>query len=301
MGSHQTGIIDAHVHLYPAEVSRNPQDWAARMNEPRWSALVEPRTDRKIRQGWADCDQLLQDMDAAGVERAVLLGWYWEQHATCVWHNRYYSECVKKHPERLWAFATVQASAGDEAIDEMKRSADNGLIGLGESCPPAVGGAYDDPNWMRVWEQARKLDWPVNLHVADPTGRPYPGRVETPLQEIVSLAERLPELRLILAHWGGGLIFHELNPYCRRALRNAVYDTAASSLVYRSGVFAQAVAAVGSERILFGSDYPLLTQPDQQPKPEFFEAIEEVKTAGLTKETTSRILGQNSRHVLGQG
>lgn len=292
------GIIDAHVHLYPAEVSRDPQGWAARMREPRWAALVEPRADRKVRQGWADCDRLLRDMDAAGVERAVLLGWYWEQQATCVWHNRYYAACVRQHPDRLSAFATVQAAAGAAAIDEMNRAAEAGLIGLGESCPPAVDGGVVDPNWMRVWEEAVKLNWPVNLHVTDPAGRPYPGRVETPLQEIVALACKMPELRLILAHWGGGLFSHELNGHCRKALRNVVYDTAASALVYESTVFARAVATIGSGRILFGSDYPLLTHPARQPEPGFVSAVEEVRNAGLGAETIAAILGGNARRML---
>lgn len=301
MGSQQTGIIDAHVHLYPAEVSRNPREWAVRMNEPLWGALVEPREARRVRQGWADCDQLLHDMDAAGVERAVLLGWYWEQHATCVWHNRYHADCIKKHSERLWAFATVQAAVGAAAIDEMKRAADVGMIGLGETCPPAVGGSYSDPNWMRVWEQALELNWPVNLHVTDPAARPFPGRVETSLVEIVGLAARLPELRLILAHWGGGLIFHELNPYCRHALRNACYDTAASSLIYDSEVFSRAVAAVGAEKIIFGSDYPLLTHPAREPEPGFATAIEGVRRTGLSNDESARILGGNSRSLLNRG
>lgn len=51
-------------------------------------------------------------MDRAGVERAVLLGWYWEQAETCVWQNRFYGRCVREHPDRLLAYATIHPGAG---------------------------------------------------------------------------------------------------------------------------------------------------------------------------------------------
>ena len=48
-------------------------------------------------------------------------------------------------------------------------------------------------------------DWklPVNLHVTDPDGRAYPGRVETPLTDFIALAREFPKLNFILSHWGG--------------------------------------------------------------------------------------------------
>lgn len=299
MNSPATGIVDAHVHIYPAEVGRDPQAWAERMGEPHWGALVALHPDRKVRQGWADCDRLLRDMDDAGVERAILLGWYWERHETCIWHNRYYADCIRRYPDRLWAFATVQADAGAAAREEMLRAAGEGFVGLGEICPPAVGGRYLDDKWMRIWEQAVELGWPVNLHVTDPASRPYPGRVATPLEDLVSLASRLPELHLILAHWGGGLAFHEFNPYCRRVLKNAVYDVATSSLLYDTSVYPEVVKRIGANRILFGSDYPLVTRPGTDPEPGFQLALREIRQSGLPDSDLVKILGANVRQLIG--
>ncbi len=293
------GIIDAHVHLYPTEVTRDPAAWATRMREPNWLALVTPDPARRVRQGWADADRLLRDMDTAGVERAILLGWYWENHETCVWHNRYHEACVRAHPDRLSAFATVQAAAGPTALDEIRRAAEAGSLGLGELCPRAVGGSPLDPAWLEVFSLAVELGWPVNLHVTDPASRWFPGRVETPLDEIITLAERLPVLRLILAHWGGGLALHELNPRCRRALANAVYDTAATPLLYDRRVYAAAAAIAGAERILFGSDYPLLVYPRVQTEPELVRLVQAVRTSPLVPEDMAAVLGGNARRLLG--
>ena len=295
-----TGIIDAHVHLYPAEVSADPAGWAARMGEPLWAALVTPQPGRRVQQGWADCDRLLRDMDAAGVERAVLLGWYWQRHETCIWQNRYYAACVRAHPDRISAFATVQAAAGiDASIEEMTRARDDGLIGLGELNPWSGGRSPLSDAWLAVFAQAVEMRWPVNLHVTDPASRMFPGRVATPLEDVVALAERFPGLRLILAHWGGGLIFHELNAHARKALLHVVYDTAATPLLYDPAIYAAGVRAVGAERVLFGSDYPLMVFPKEQREPDLVRVLAQVREAGLDDATLTAVLGGSARRVLG--
>ncbi len=48
---------------------------------------------------------------------------------------------------------------------------------------------------------------------------------------------------------------------------NVFFDTAASPLMYGPEVFRRAVARVGSERILYGSDYPLFLYPRQAREP----------------------------------
>lgn len=294
-----TGIVDAHVHLYPVEASTDPAAWAAKMHEPLWGALVTPQPGRRVQQGWADADRLLRDMDAAGVERAILLGWYWQRHATCVWHNRYYAACVRAHPDRISAFATVQAAAGERlAIEEMNRARDDGLIGLGELCPWSDGASPLDEAWQAVFAHAVALDWPVNLHVTDPASRFFPGRVVTPLEDVVTLARQQAGLRLILAHWGGGLVFHELNAHARQALQHCVYDTAATPLLYDRAIYTAAVKAVGAERILHGSDYPLMVFPKEQREPDLARPLDHVRDAGLDTPTLAAILGENVRRLL---
>jgi predicted TIM-barrel fold metal-dependent hydrolase len=298
MPATRTGVIDAHVHLYPAEVAKDPALWAERMGEPAWGALVTPHPERRVRQGWANCDRLLRDMDAAGVERAILLGWYWERLETCQWHNRYYESCVRAHPDRLSAFATVNAAAEADALAEMRRCADAGFIGLGEICPRAFGVSPLHPQWVAVFQLAIELNWPVNLHVTDPSSRVFPGRIETPLDEIVALAEQMPRLRLILAHWGGGLALHELNPRCRKALANAAYDTAATPLLYDARVYAAASNIVGADRILFGSDYPLLVFPKDQAEPDLTRVVQAARASGLPLDQMNAVLGGNAARML---
>ena len=288
-------IIDCHVHLYPDAAIADPAGWAAARGEPNWARMVGPRDDgAPSLQGWADVERLLRDMDEAGIDRAVLVGWYWENPATCVEMNRFHAECVQRHPDRLEGFATLHAAAGAEAVAaELKRCREEGLSGLGELCPPAQGYGYDEPALAAALELAAQWYWPVNLHVTEPAGRAYPGRVETPFLELLALARRHPEVRFVLAHWGGMLPFFELNQAVAKPLRNVFYDTAASPLLYRPQVFPLVARAVGADRIVYGSDYPLRLYPRHQAEPEFARFLEEIHASGLTKPELEAVLGKN--------
>lgn len=294
-------IIDCHVHLYPGDAIAAPAAWAAGRGETRWAAMVGPRADGGASlQGWADLDRLLRDMDVAGVDRAVLLGWYWETAATCAEQNRFYAECVRRHPDRLEAFATLHVAAGIEGVrSELGRSRDEGLSGIGELCPPAQGFGYNDPALAAALELAAAWRWPVNLHVTEPAGRAYPGRVETPFLELMALAARYPAVRFIFAHLGGLLPFFELNGAVAKSLANVFYDTAAAPLLYRPEVFPLVVKAVGAERIVYGSDYPLRLYPKGQAQPEFARFLGELRGSGLATAELAAVLGGNWARLRG--
>src|ERR1019366_7206026 len=111
----EAGIVDAHIHLYPAEVAADPGAWGRTRGEPGWAAGVAPKGRRSI-QGWADPDTLIADMDEAGVGACVMLGWYWERQETCDLQNKWHAGWIREHPGRLLAFAAVQAAAGQAAV-----------------------------------------------------------------------------------------------------------------------------------------------------------------------------------------
>ena len=69
----------------------------------------------------------------------------------------------------------------------------------------------------------------------------------TPLEDYVKLATSFPETTFILAHWGGGLPFFELNQQVRGTLSNIYYDTAASPLIYEPSIFRRVIDLIGPE------------------------------------------------------
>ena len=292
-------IVDSHVHFYSEEVSANPVKWGTEHGEPWWTSCIAPVGRRSV-QGWASAAVMLRDMDRAGIEKCVLLGWYWENQETCDLQNAWFSDLIKAHPDRLLAFATIQPRAKQSALDSLERALDVGFCGIGELFPQAQEFAFDDPYFSRVLQIASERGTPINLHVTDPLIPSKAATWATPLENFVRLAKDFPGVKLILAHWGGGLPFYELNPRLREILRNVTYDCAASPLLYDRQVFRQVVDLVGADRVLYGSDYPLLLYPREQQAPEFKRFLNDLATAGLTAEEQEKVLGKNLLRLVGQ-
>lgn len=293
-------IIDAHVHLYPPEVGPDPAAWAVAQDEPHWAALcTRRRRDGRPVQTFPTADQLLRQMDGQQVEMAVLLGWYWEQPATCAWQNRFFADCRRAHPDRFAAFATLHPAAGAAAVrDEIRWARDAGFCGLGELSPHSQHCPVDDPVLAVALELAGELGLPVNLHVTDPQGNKYPGRVETPLDDFRRLARTFPRTTFILAHWGGGLSLLETNPDVRNDLANVVYDTAASPLVCDDQIWRRALDVVPAGKVIFGSDYPLVLYPKTEREPGWNEILAEIGRAGLSAVEKTRLLAGNAARLL---
>jgi predicted TIM-barrel fold metal-dependent hydrolase len=285
-------VIDTHVHLYPPEVGRDPAAWAAAKGEAHWAMLCTRQRKDGAVQLFPTAVDLLHEMDAAGVEKAVLLGWYWEDPATCTWQNRFYAGLIRAHPDRFAAFATVHPAAGPGALDEVRRAKDDGLVGLGELSPHSQKGDLGGRTWRDILQLAGELDLPVNLHVTDPASGPYPGRVATPLADFERMARDFPATTFILAHWGGGLAFDP----AARALTNVWFDSAASPLMYGPDVWGRAATAVGAERLLFGSDCPLRLYPRTESGVGLAWFVQEAKQA-MAPADQPAVLGGNARQL----
>jgi predicted TIM-barrel fold metal-dependent hydrolase len=289
-------LIDSHIHLYPPEANRDPAAWAEAQGETHWATLsTRRRANGRLVQGFLEVDALLRALDDAHIGRAVLLGWYWQRPETCARQNRFYTACVRAHPDRLSACATLHPSAGrDATLEEVRRAAGEGLIGLGELSPHSQGYAVDDPVFAAVLSLAGERRLPVNLHVTDPDTPPYPGRVLTPLADFEALARAHPATTFILAHWGGLL---PIRDPAVRELTNLYYDTAASPLLYGPGVWGRFIGEVGPERVLFGSDFPLNLYPKHELESALVRFVEEARNSGLDLAALEPVLAGNAKRV----
>lgn len=292
------GIIDAHTHCYPQEVRCDPIAWAKSRGEAHWLKLVAPEGKRSL-QGWVDRERMLADMDVAGVERAVLAGWYWENPATCEEQNRWQERWVAAAPERFIAFASVHPDAGANALEEVRRAHGEGARGIGEVHLGVQGVGMREANWLRIVEYAASHQLPILFHVSEALGRPHAARVLTPLEDFQWLAENYPELRLILAHWGGLAGYAEMNSHVRKSFRNVYYDTAAGPLLYDKRIWKSMVEVVGAGKILFGSDYPLQLYPKNQYEPNFSSYLDELDEADLEEHEREAIASGNICTLLG--
>jgi hypothetical protein len=291
--------IDAHIHYTPPSLADNLAHFAKR--EPYWGLLVTPKANnQRSLQGWVTAERMIEDMDRADLDKVILVGEYFQQHESCVTRNDQALEIIKRWPERVIALATIQPKAGSAALDELKRCVEAGLHGVGELNPYAQGFDLNDPDFLRLIETCIVHDLPVNLHVSEEIGLYYPGKSTTPLRHYYWLAQRYPELKLILAHWGGGLFFYEIIPQVGQELKNVWYDTAASPLLYPTDkIFRVALQCLDHRKILYGSDYPLRIYPRRQQEPDLHHFIEEINALNLDRQVFKDIMGHNAAHLFG--
>ena len=289
-------MIDAHTHCFPPEISDNITQWADTNNESHWLKLVAPDNKTSL-QDWASKEAMLEAMDKANISQSILLGWYWENKATCLKHNELMKQWMDFAPNRLFAFASIYPNEDPIAQLELARSM--GFKGVGELHPIIQNYEANKTHWhtMAEWCEANK--WPINFHVTEGLNRAYPNFIPTPFHIYLDIATAFPNLRIILSHWGGGIPFFEQNPKLKDRLKNVYYDTAASPLLYDINVFKNVISMVGSEKILFGSDFPLKVYPKKQANADMETFIKDIQlNAGLSETEFEQIFEKNINHLL---
>ena len=276
-------IIDFHAHIFPESICAQRQPCCE--TEPAFEMLYGPPSARLV-----GPSELMAAMDAGGVDRAVVFGFPWQSPELYRRHNDFVMEAVREFPGRLIGFGCFDPLAPG-AAEEAERCLAGGLAGIGELAFYRSG--IDDAALdalVPVMEVCRRRGRPVLLHTNEPVGHVYPGKTPNTLAQIYRLVERFRDNTLVLAHWGGGLFFyHLLKREVKDRLRNVYFDTAASPYLYDPAVYSVAVQAVGAEKILFGSDYPLL------PPERYFG---EMAAAGLSPRDRDLICGRNAARLL---
>jgi hypothetical protein len=127
------------------------------------------------------------------------------------------------------------------------------------------------------------------LHASEPVGHQYSGKgLATPAM-IYPFIKSFQDLKIVCAHWGGGLPFYSLMPEVAGELKNVYFDSAATPFLYKAEIFRMVRDLAGGEKILFGSDYPLLS-----PK----RILDQVESAGLTEDEKAGIKGNNAKLLL---
>ena len=290
--------IDVHIHFTPPSMAENLAAFSEQ--EPYWGLLLTPGPVNHTVQGWATPERMINDMDKAGIDKVVLLGVYRQTPGSCTDTNNDTLDIMRRWPDRVIGFAVVQPTPVESAMDELKRCLDGGMRGVGELNPYGQGLAFDDPRFLRVVEACIEHDIPMNLHVNEEVGHFYLGKTVTPLGSYYQLARQYPELKLVLAHWGGGIFFYEIMPEVQRVMKNVWYDLAASPLVFPTqAIFRAALTTVSHKKLLFGSDYPLLVYPRTQTEPDFRPFLAELDSLNLDTDVYADLMGLNAARLLG--
>lgn len=193
----------------------------------------------------ADADLLVREADRAGIGRMLvtdIVSLFYDIEEG----NAYLRKQIARHPSRMAGYYSVgQARYGPKHLEAFERHVtDHGFIGLKiYSVPPMQ--LIVDPYLMPLIEKSAELRVPILAHS---TG-----------EECEAIARRVPECRIINAHMGccpqANGDWHR-SVAAAKAYPNIYLDTTSSS--FDNGMIEHAIEEVGADRVLYGSDLPLL-------------------------------------------
>jgi len=278
-------IIDFHTHVLPPGIKK---DRSAYVGKDKAFAAIY--SDEKVK--IATAEDLIENMDREGVAFSVVVNYGWSTHELCVETNDYILESVARYPERLAGFCSVSTYTDDKSLEEIERCARGGAAGLGELRPDVQLPRSAAPETLaplsRILQDNRLM---LLTHSSEPVGHLYPGKGTATPQKLLAFISCFSGLPIICAHWGGGLPFYALMPEVRQALENVYFDTAVSPFLYRPEVYRLVRDMVGADRILFGSDYPVIPPS---------RLLKEIEDSGLSGEDRDLICSGNARRLLGR-
>jgi predicted TIM-barrel fold metal-dependent hydrolase len=277
-------IIDFHTHIFPPEIKKNRNKYID--SDPTFTILYSKK-EAKI----ATAEDLITSMDRDGIDISIVLNIGWATHDLCVQTNNYILESIARYPGRLIGFCAVQPHAYDAALIEIERCAKAGARGIGELRPDIQFFDLADEELMTPFVNIMQAnDLTLLIHTSEPVGHDYPGKGAVTPDTIYPFISKFPNLKLVCAHWGGGLPFYSLMPEVKKAMENVYFDTAATPFLYTPQIFQQVDELVGANKILLGSDFPLIAQS---------RLVDEVWNTSLSDSKKSLILSGNARRILG--
>jgi predicted TIM-barrel fold metal-dependent hydrolase len=276
-------IIDFHTHIFPSEIREKRENFFD--GEPDFQLLYGAPGSKL-----SGVKELIRNMDSERIDKSVVFGFPWQRGDNFKRNNDYIMENVEKYKDRLIGFSAFFPLAKG-AEKEAERCIRSGFSGLGEL---ALYNSTLSENALKalmpIFEMAEKLDIPVLMHVNEPVGVYYPGKTNITLKEIYDLLQLFPNNKIILAHWGGGIFFYRLmKKTAKEMLKNVWFDTAASPYIYDKAIYPISIEIMGADKILFGSDFPLLN-------PALY--FEEMKGANLSEDVIKKICGENAELLL---
>ena len=242
-------LIDAHTHAFaPGQVARRAE---LAGNDPTFAEMYGDPAAKM-----ATLVEVAAALRGSGFAGAVVAGFAFARQVDIDEQN---DHLLGEGEPGFAVLATVNPALPDWK-QTATRALERGAVGFGELRPHNQGWDPCEGAGRELCEFASDAGAVMLWHVSEPVGHAYPGKTGgiTPV-ELVNVAEEFPDLKQVAAHFGGGLPFYAQMREVRRTLTNVWFDTAAASLLYDDECTWRTVELVGPARVLFASDFPLLS------------------------------------------
>lgn len=274
-------IVDSHIHLFPTE-------------DVGKTVVENIKAESGVGYyGYGTPDEYLVDMKKSNIDKAVILSFspdnqlknmnFWTTAITRKGKNR-----PAKYPMFIPFISVSPTMKGRTPIEELEHKYKWGMKGL-KIHPVAQGFAPDDERMWPVYEWMVKHDLPLTAHSGiNVDEKSCFGEPERWLPVL----EEFKDLKLILAHLGNG--FWDQTIEIADKYQGVMFDTAiAISQIKGPKTLDDAgavdmIRTIGSDRILFGSDYPWINP---------LKDIERIKNLDIAEEDKKLILGGNAEKL----
>lgn len=205
------------------------------------------------------------------------------------------AEVIARWPDRFQALATLPVALPDEAALELERCIRTLGFKGAMLCGRVGDRNLDHSDFFPIFKSAAALRVPVLLHPRTPTmavrsayysgftpevdavlamyglGWHYDAGIQFIRLVLAGTFDRLPGLQVILGHWGEVVLFYaerlsaldcvsRLEQPFGTYLRRNLYVTASG--MFLPGYLARAAAIVGTDRLLFSTDFPYQYRSD---------------------------------------
>jgi hypothetical protein len=285
--------MNTHTSIRAIDCVVNPITPEIMRLRPAWSKgfwLDKIGRDGSIVEGVSHA-QMLELMDRAGIERALLVATKTGQLGIPgSWHLPYemVAAAVQSHPDRFSGLAGLDPTEGMKGVRELERAVrEYGFVGA-HFYPHWFELAPDHARWYPFYAKCVELDVPVQLQVGqsliyDPA-RPLKS-VGRPIT-LDAVACDFPELKLIGIHVGIPWTDEMIAMSWKH--KNVYIGCDAHSPKYWPESFVRYIDSYGQDKVIFGTDYPVL---------DFERTRSEIEALGLKDESKRKLLRDNAMRI----
>ncbi len=263
-------LIDFHTHAFPDKLApRAIGTLAAKVR-------MRPETNGSV-------TELLSHMEQCGVDRSVVCNIATNpKQMTNV--NNFAIETLKSHGDRLTPLGSINPAA-DQKQDEIQRIHNAGIIGI-KLHPDYMGYRIDDKIYDEIFDTALAFNMFIIIHAGFDVYSP--GKVWAPPEAILRRISRNPKTTLICAHFGGNMMWDEVEE--KLLGKNIYIDT---SMGASEGLSPKQASRMlnkhDSDKILFGTDCPWGNEKTT------FDYVDSLDISSATKE---KIYSKNAAALL---
>src|SRR5579864_6002927 len=323
-------VIDVHTHIFTHKWLELLRQRGAPYNiQTRPDGQQEVfRGDTPVvipQKGHFDFDMRIRQMDESGIDISVVSltcpNVYWgNEEISCLAareSNDTIAEAQDAHPERIRWFTSLPWEYPQAALEELRRTCDNGASGV-MVLANIAGRSLTDPMFAPIWAEIDRRGLPVLVHPTDPPGAEQMDMTKFDLSWSVGFMfdttlaitrmifegffDQYPNLKIIASHAGGTLPYlagrfakgNEVEIPQRRQmkhqpidyLRHIYYDC----ITYSPAALEFLISVVGADHVMFGTDWP--------------HQVHDIRgafanTARLPKDQCDAVRGNNALKVFG--